>query len=160
MWGEGRLIPVVIVDASQNTDVQNLISLHQYTPPGDVNSTWAFRRFDSKYIFLKLEFLRPVNTTIYIPFGLEKYASLVSGVMISRAMYLQPFGSGSSVAEGINKPKILIEVSAEFEGWGGIQKKTLINKYKKLKYTKKEASAMADEHISRMTEIWTVHARQ
>lgn len=159
MWGEGRLIPVVIVDSSKNIDIQNLISIHQYTPPGDVNSTWALRRFDSKHIFLKLEFLRPVSTVVYIPFRLEKYSSLVSGIMVSRAMYLQPFESGDSVVKGINKPKILIEVSAEFEGWRKLQRKTLINKYKKLKYPKKESCTMADEHISRMRELWSVHAR-
>lgn len=159
MWGEGRLIPVVIADTSKHIDIQNLINVHQYSAPGDVQTTWAFKRFDDKHIFLKLEFFRPVNTIAYIPFRLEKYASLVSGVMISRAMYLQPFESGSSVSEGVNNPKILIEVSAVLESWEDVHKKTFIKKYRDLKYSKKEASALAVEHIRRMTEVWTVHAK-
>jgi len=159
LWGEGRLIPVVIVDTSGNIDIQNLINVHQHTPPGDVVSTWALRRFDSDNIYLKLEFSRPVSTTTYIPFSLEKYASLVSGIIISRAMYLQPSDSGSCVSEGINKPKILIEISAVLEGWEKLQKKSLIKKYRHLKHPKNEAIAMADEHIKRMTELWTAHTR-
>lgn len=159
-WGEGRLIPVVIVDVSNNFELRNLIDVHQHTPPGDVETTWARKRFDDKYIFLKMEFFRPVSTTIYLPFRLSGYADLVGGIIKSRAMYLQPHESGRSVSDGVNNPKILVEVAAVFEQWVDVYRKTMVKRYRALKHSKKDALNLADEHMKRAGEIWDVHVRR
>lgn len=46
-----RLIPVLILDCVKHGSFKNLINIHQNTPPGDVTSTWAFKRFYSKNMY-------------------------------------------------------------------------------------------------------------
>lgn len=158
-WGEGNLIPVIIVDTLENLDVENLISIHCDIPLGDVTTTWARQRFNSSTIYLKLEFLKPLKTTAYIPFELSKHSALLNGIIISHAMYLQTSKAGLKVSEGIDQPKILIEVASELKNWPSIYKKALVKKFKKLKYSRKDSNDLAEKQITSVNELWSKHFR-
>lgn len=153
--GEGRFIPVLILDCANKKDLYDLILIHGNTPPGDVTTTWALRRFDKKHIYLKLEFARPAVVVAYISFTLEKYAGLVEGIMKSRAVYLQPQQSGSKVIEGIDKPKIVVEVTSKLDKWPSIYCDAVETKYRKAGHGRKQAKVLAREYMSRSSELWS-----
>lgn len=110
---EGRTIPVLILDCDRHKEFLNLIYLHENSLPGDVICTWCIKRFDSQTIFLMLEFERPSMVRIMFHFDLARQALLADGIVQSRGVYLQPKESGQRVSEGINQPKILVEVHPE-----------------------------------------------
>ena len=39
--GDGRLIPLLIIDASERPDVSELVRIHKHLPPGDVICQWG-----------------------------------------------------------------------------------------------------------------------
>jgi hypothetical protein len=39
--GDGRLIPLIIVDTTDRLDLEEFIRIHQYASPGDAGSQWA-----------------------------------------------------------------------------------------------------------------------
>ena len=39
--GDGRLIPLVIIDSAERPDIEELVRVHKYLPPGDVKVQWG-----------------------------------------------------------------------------------------------------------------------
>lgn len=153
---EGRLIPVLIIDCSTHTDLYELILLHQDTPPGDVTVVWGCRRFDSKNVYLSIEFSSPLIVGIGFKFTLSKQAGLVDAIINARGVYLQPLQSGHRVLDGMGNPKIIVEIpsSATFDNWPEIHLKTAYDSYRKGGASRSQAKELAREHISRLGELW------
>ena len=107
---DGRVIPVLILDCVERPDILDIVLFHQDKPPGDVVSIWAKHFFDSSVVYLDLEFKRPTPGKIIIKFDLRKNTLLVDKIFQANAVYIQPSNFGLKVADGINKPKILVEV--------------------------------------------------
>lgn len=157
--GEGRLIPVVVVDCGEHRPLVELVQLHEHTPPGDVSSLWAKKLFDKKHIFLRLEFQRPVVTDVTLQFSLEKHLALVDGIMKSRGLYLQPSEFASRVSRGMEKPKILVEVPSTFPAWDALQLELVAKQFRRNGASRKDAKVLAREHIQSMSEIWARRMR-
>jgi len=156
-FADGRIVPVLVVDCENNKELLQLIQMHEDTPPGDVSSIWGKKMFSSRYVFLKLEFLQPMKVLATLKFDLEKQADLVDMIIFARGFFLQPRESGDSVSEGINKPKISIEIpdGTTFPvNWDKLYKSKVVKKFRKKGFLKMEAKAMADEYISRMRDVW------
>lgn len=153
---DGRIIPVLIVDCSEHPKLYELILIHEQTPPGDVTVKWGRKRFDKKSVYLSIVFHRPIATEAIFRFGLSDQAGLVDGIIHSRGVYLQPLQSGTRVIDGMNQPKIIVEIpsSATFDGWKAMHHAQAVKSYRAQGAPKKIAKALADEHLLRLSELW------
>lgn len=153
---DGRIIPVLIVDCTKHQALYELIRLHESTPPGDATLVWGRQIFNKKHVFLTIEFSRPLPTKIVLRFTLAKQAGLVDGIIQSRGVYLQPLQSGRKVLDGMDKPKLLVEVpaSATFPEWKELHRASAIRTYRDEGAPRSIAKALADEHLQRLSEIW------
>ncbi|WP_146218531.1 hypothetical protein [Pseudomonas sp. RW409] len=158
---EGRMIPALILNCEKHQNFCDLVLIHETTPPGDVIVKWGRSILDKKHAFLTLEFQQPVKCTLSIRFTLEKQAGLIDGIIKSRGAYLIPFQFCERVSEALEKPKILIEVpsSATFPGWEKLHREVVLKRYKKNGISGKNAKALANEHLSRVHELWTLRRR-
>ncbi|MFZ2406775.1 MAG: hypothetical protein WAW41_16695 [Methylobacter sp.] len=156
-FGDGRFIPVLIVDCCNHSALLDLILIHSETPPGDVVAKWGRRRFEKKHIYLTLDFKRPVETSASFCFNVAKQSILVDWIRNARGVYLQPTESGSKVSEGINSPKISVEIpsSATLPDWEEIYRDSLIKRYVKSGFSKTQAKEAAIQHLARSRELWT-----
>jgi hypothetical protein len=153
--GDGRLIPVLILDCDSRPDLYDMVLAHEDTQPGDVKITWGRELFNKRSVYLSVEFQRPVIAEAVIEFVVSKQGGLVELVLNARAFYFQPKNSGLRVIEGLDKPKILVEVppGARLKDWDSIYRNFLIKLFKKQGATKKEAIAAAAAHIERLRTI-------
>lgn len=160
-YGDGRIIPVLIVDCAEHQQLYNLILIHEVTPPGDVVVNWGHRLLEMKNVYLTLEFSQPLKTKVVLRFSLKKQAGLVDGIIKSRGVYIQPLQSASRVVDGLNKPKILVEIppTATFPSWERLHRKTVVQTYRRQGATRTEAAELADEHLMRVTELWSKRVR-
>ena len=147
-WGDSRLIPVLVLDCSNNPGVIDLIEIHKDTPPGDVISTWLIKPFSNKFAYLRLKFIMPMNLTVIIPFELSKYSNLLDGIIQNNSVYLQD-NIYQSVEDKAKKSKVLIEIpsATTFPKWEKLYLKTMTKKYKNKQNAK--------EHIADMRKIWS-----
>lgn len=155
-WGDGRLIPVLVVDCSNRPDVRDLIYAHEHLPPGDVKVTWGRRLYQKRTVFLLLEFQRPSKVTAVLEFDITEQGGLVDGVLHAHGVYLQPLESGARVVEGLNKGKILIEVpdTGFMPTWTKIYNGRLLKMFRKRGLNRAQADRATGEHIKRIREIW------
>jgi hypothetical protein len=148
--GEGRLIPVLIIDCTEHRPLHDLIAIHEETPPGDVKATWSRSAFGKKTVHLTLDFERPVATSASFVFDIDRYCGLIDWIISARGVYLQPTTSGRRASEGIDKPKILVEVppDADLPGWDRIYLKTVQRGYLQAGLSRAQAKATAAEQIA------------
>lgn len=130
--GDGRFIPMLQIDCSQNRPLFNLINLQAENQPGDVKSVWAKNRSIKSQFLLALEFIRPIEAITIIPFDINKHESLIDSIMISHGLYIQPAELADGVSEGLNKPKVLVEIpdSVVIPNWEKIYRKRIEAKMK------------------------------
>jgi len=154
-WGDGRLIPVLIVDCTNHPALHDLILIHSETPPGDVVTRWGRSIFDKKHVYLTLTFARPVATSASFCFNVTKQGGLVDLIINTRGVYLQPLTSGAKVLEGMDRPKIIVEIpsSATLPGWEDIYQRSLVKGYRKHGYSRAEAKEATTQHLARIREL-------
>lgn len=156
--GEGRMIPVMILDCQTRPDLYDLIMLHQDQPAGDVTSTWIKSLFSSDFVYLKLEFERPTPALAIIEFNLKKNAILVDGIVQSNSAYIQPNNHGSKVSEGFNRGSVLIEIPSEelpFD-WEKLYSKQLKKKFKASGLNGSAALKAAHSAIKASRALWNI----
>lgn len=153
---DGRLIPVLIVNSSKNNSLSNLIELHSDSSPGDVKSFWATNRFSDRFVFLTLIFERPAEFRMSIKFEVNKHSSLIDGVILSRAVYIQSEKSGDKLGHDIDAPKILVEIPARttFDRWDDILIKSVKKRFKREGVSRKHLNRVTSEYISTTREVW------
>lgn len=153
-----RLIPILILDCENHKELFNLIHIHQNTPPGDVVSKWGVKRLNSRHVYLDLTFLKPVEYYAVFKFDLRKQSALADGIVQARGVYLQPRESGEKVLDGINEPKILIEIppGTTLKDWDTRLAKNIVKNLKNEGLSKKESKAVAKEYLRRTREIWGI----
>lgn len=108
--GEGRLIPLVIVDASARPALEELIRVHQFTQPGDVVSQWGAINGDNERISLFLNFKRPSELDVVIEFSVNDRAPLIDQILTTKSMYLQVGKHGDRFINTQSSPRILMEI--------------------------------------------------
>jgi hypothetical protein len=159
--GEGRLIPVLILDCKNHPALHDLILIHADTPPGDAVVRWGRRMFDKKHVYLTLDFARPVATTASFCFDVSKQGGLVDWIINTRAVYLQPSASGAKVIEGLDQPKIVVEIPPEttLPGWEDIYRNSVSKTYRENGCTRAEAKEATDQHLARLRELSAMRMR-
>ena len=151
----GRLVPVLVIDCAQHPALEALVHAHAETPPGDVVCSWGWNRFSKKNVYLTLRFKHPVETTATIVFSVSQQGVLVESIINARAVYLQPLSSGSRVSEGMQKPKIIVEIpaSATFPLWGDLYRRELEDQYRSKGLARAQAKVAARNHLSLLRDV-------
>lgn len=151
--GDGKLIPVVIVDTSKRQDLLNLIRVHQESHIGDVTSTWGETK---KAMYLVLDFERPMELTVALKFHIPTQGSLVEGILNARGFYLQSRETGPTVVQGLSREKIIVEVSPETRSpnWDKIFYNSSVKSFREKGLSKRMAKKAATQHIARIREFW------
>lgn len=154
--GDGRLIPVLVIDCDMKRTLRDLIYLHEDTPPGDTKVTWGHSRFNTRYVYLILDFLRPSEVTAAFKFDVDRQGGLVDGIINACGVYLQPKESGIRVLKGLDEPKIIVEIpsSADLPNWDEIYNSRLVKQFKNRGLSRAEAKSAAREHRERLRDIW------
>lgn len=153
---DGRLIPVMILDTSENKQLEYLVKMHDQIDTADVVSIWGVGRFNNNKVSLVLFFKGPIELKVAISLQPIKHAGLIEGILTSRAVYIQPGVPGDKISHNINAPKILVEIPAKttFEKWDDIFEKTVIKKLKKEGLRGKKLKDASHDHISLIKDIW------
>ncbi|KKI48451.1 hypothetical protein XK97_04660 [Obesumbacterium proteus] len=153
---DGRLIPVMILDTRENKQLEFLVKMHSQIDTGDVISIWGVERFNNSRINLVLFFRSPIELKVAISLNSMKHAGLIEGILISKAVYIQPGSPGDKVSDNINASKILVEIPAKttFDKWDAIFEKSVIKKLKKEGLRGKNLKEASREHISLIKDIW------
>jgi hypothetical protein len=151
----GRLFPVLILDCSDHRALEDLILAHEHGPPGDVVASWGWKLFSRKTVYLSLRFDRPIETVACLAFDVASQGGIVEWIVNARGVYLQPLSSGPVVSQGMDKPKILVEVpaSATFPVWKELHRKTLEKTFMKEGLARSQARGAAQQYLARMHEI-------
>ncbi|MFV1990436.1 MAG: hypothetical protein ACC652_06815 [Acidimicrobiales bacterium] len=107
---DGKLIPVLILDADTRPELAELIRVHRHIDPGDAESQWASSRDDDDRVMLVLSFKKPMALDVIIPFSIEHQAILVESMLRSGAVYLQSGRAGDRLTNTLDDPRILVEL--------------------------------------------------
>jgi hypothetical protein len=108
--GEGRLIPLLILDTSKRPDIEDMIKVHKILPPGDVKIQWGRIRKLENTVSLFLQFQRPSEVLIILDFNVTKQGILVEQILKAKSLYLQPGRTGDRLSTTMDNPKIIVEV--------------------------------------------------
>lgn len=154
--GEGRAVPVLIIDCATRPDLRDLIVAHETQPPGDVKVSWATPRFRRSDVYLLLEFSRPARINAALSFDIAKQGTLVDGILHCYGVYLQPKEAGISVSLGIGKSKILVEVPDThfMPQWNEIYHRELAREFRRRGLARRNSRDAAKALIQNFRQIW------
>ena len=154
--GEGRMVPVLIIDCSEKVELRDLIHAHEETNTGDVTVTWGISKNDKGKVMLILEFFKPSVLEVLLQFDIAKQGGVVDSILQANAVYLQPLDSGARVIDGLEKEKILAEIpdTGFLEVWEKLYSESLTSIFKKSGLSKKEAKNAAEQHKDMLRGIW------
>lgn len=106
---DGRMVPLVIIDTTDRSDLDELVRLHSHLSPGDVSYRWGQVDHNEDQVALALRFIRPIETHAALVFSIEHKGIIVDTALSSRGIYLQPGRPGDRLKHNPHRPKILIE---------------------------------------------------
>ncbi len=163
--GDGRLIPLVIIDSAERPDIEELVRVHEHLPPGDVKVQWGDLKSAPDSIALFLKFTRPAEAFLVLNFDIVKQGGVVDQILSSRALYLQPGREGDRLSNTLHAKRILIEVPETGFGktWDGILFKHLVKDFRRKGLPKDQAKEATKGFIEEWRKIgrsrpWTSRA--
>jgi hypothetical protein len=160
---EGRLVPVIIVDAQNRPDLHDVIQAHDsFRQLGEVTVSWGRPRGSEFYnrfiVSLLIHFVRPVDTYALILFDAEKAGILVDLIISSEYFYFQAGSPGDRIGKTLDAKRILVAAPRTgFEKiWEKIYYDALVNEFRSRGLDKKASSDAAEQSISSMREMRTI----
>ncbi len=153
--GNGRMIPLIIINTANRTDIEEFVKQHEYSKSGDMSTIWG-KTHDKKYtLVLYLAAKRPSECEIILEFDLFNQWALVDLIISAQSLYLQPGRPGDRLSNKYNAPKILVEVpSKDFEKeWNKILLECLIKDLKREKFRPKDAGELSRKIIEETRKI-------
>ena len=109
--GDGRIIPLVILDTSQRSDIDAAIEAQASVHQGDVKVQWGQLPGHDHTVALYLTLQRPAEACVIVEFDLTKNQGvLVENILASRGLYIQAGRPGDRLKHDVNRPKLLAEV--------------------------------------------------
>lgn len=147
--GEGRPIPVVLLDCPARSALDDLLEIHAGLG-GDAKMTWGkpITLRSNNVIRLKFEFSKPMDVVFSISFDLEHQYGLILGILESRGVYLQRGmpGDKASTAKGNT---VMVEVpDMKFEPYFfSMMRKLIIRRNRNAGLSKAQAIAYYQDEI-------------
>jgi hypothetical protein len=158
--GEGRLIPLVILDTSLRPDLEEYIRVHQYVGVGDVKCQWGQLIGHDNTVALILSFLRPAELVGIVEFDLRRnHGVLVEQVIGTRGLYIQAGREGDRLKHDVNLPKVILEVPDTGFGkttWDKIYSRYTTAKMRERGLNRADAKRAAKEAIAELRKLGTV----
>lgn len=158
--GEGRPIPLVILDTSGRPDVEEYIRVHQYVRAGDVTCQWGQIIGHDHTVALILSFVRPSELVAIVEFDLQRnHGVLVEQVLSAKALYIQAGREGDRLKYNVNLPKVIVEVpELDFRRyWDKIYQRHLTAKMRELGLSRTDSRRAAKQAIEEMGKVTAVH---
>ncbi len=160
--GEGRLIPVLIIDTSDRPDIVDLVKILQRPPLGDVTSQWGRLHWHKKTVALILTFKRPSKVVVILEFDVTEQGILVDLILTAKALFLQPGRKGDRLSTTFDSPRILVEVpELGFKAvWDKLWPKALAKKLQKMGLRRQDVKKGASTAISFVREMEGLRMRR
>jgi hypothetical protein len=161
--GDGRMIPLLILDTSRRPDIETMILAHEHAGPGDVMSVWSIpSRFDTSHVSLILMQTKPSRCVIILKFNVADQGGVVDQIVQAQGVYIQPGRVGDRLGTTLDKGKILVEVpSKEFKSeWDRIFRKQLRKKFRKEGLSRQEAKTAADGFMKEWRQFGSIRMKQ
>ena len=159
---EGRLIPLVIIDAEVRPDIAELIRAHQHTPPGDVTCRWGQLQGSKDRVALFLHFTKPIQLSAALEFEIVRQGILVEQMLVAKCLYLQPGKPGDRISTSWKVPRILIEVpdTGFREAWDYLFERNLVADFKRRGLSRQQAKQVTKEALSKLRQFGSVRAHR
>ncbi|MBR0963374.1 hypothetical protein JQ554_04595 [Bradyrhizobium diazoefficiens] len=147
--GEGRLIPLLILDTTERPDIEEFIRIHQYVRAGDVQSQWATIEDGSGDIGLLLIFEKPVALTVLIVFDIAARGVLVDQIIRTKGLYIQAGRTGDRFIHDTERPKVILELPDTGFGraWEEIFYNSALRQFKRMGLRRSDAKTAASSYI-------------
>lgn len=148
--GDGRLLPVLIIDSSSRPDIEDMVKAHKHLGSGDADTIWLKRsKQKDEKIGLAIIITKPSRCVILLEFDILNQGSLVDLIVHSRGLYLQCGRKGDRLFSTIAEDRILVEVpSINFQQeWNKLLHDTLTRDFRKQGYKKHEAKKLSEEVV-------------
>lgn len=129
--GDGRFVPLVILDTRERPDISQLIEIQDKVPPGDVVSAWGrLLSSPSNHMALFLQFQRPIETGFTLDFDLSRQGSVIDLAMRAHAIYLQAGKPGDRLYRTLDSPRMVAELGGEMPAsqWEDLWLKAVIKR--------------------------------
>ena len=155
LFADGRLLPVIIVDCEGHQGMREAIQVHKFQSIGDISSAWGRVSKYPNSVVLFMDLLRPIATSAVVLFDVETQGILVSSILASHGIYLQPLSSGRTVSEGIDNPKIVVEVpEADFdEKWESIYRTAIRRRFRREGLRGKNLTNAVNEFLDQVDSL-------
>jgi hypothetical protein len=158
--GEGRFIPILVIETADYSFIPEFIRMHQSIDSGDTKLKWGLDSKNysrQKQVYLNITVLKPVELDFFIEFDIESQCSLVDAILQARSLILQT-GKFGDKASDLKKPKLLFEVpDLDFDReWNNIFIETLIRIFRKKGNSKKVSKRLAINRIDSIRELWKI----
>jgi hypothetical protein len=154
--GHGRTIPLLIIDTSGRSDIDDMIRAHQHFGAGDVETVWSFpSRFTNNKIQLVVPVKKPNRCTIILEFNVASQGGLIDQIVHSQGVYLQPGRPGDRLISTMDKQKLSVEVpSRDFrQVWDNVYRKALKKRFKENGLSRSKAKKAAQDFIEEWRRI-------
>lgn len=147
--GDGRLIPLLILETSERPDLEELIRVHLHLPPGDVTSQWGHVEGSDGTVHLFLIFTKPMEIVVIVEFDILRHAALVDQVLLAKALYLQGGREGDRFIHNPEAAKILLEIpdTGFQETWDEMFLKSTVKRMRAEGLSRAEAKQAAKRYI-------------
>jgi hypothetical protein len=147
--GDGRLIPLIILDTCKRHDLEELIRIHQYVCPGDVLFQWATIEDGSGRIDLLLTFEKPMAMTALIAFDMTKYSGLIDQIIRTKGLYIQAGKEGDRLRHDPERPKLILEIpdTGFSRTWDDLFYKSVVRRMRQAGLLRREAKEAASLYI-------------
>lgn len=146
--GDGRGIPLTIIDTSLRNDFEQLVKAHKQIDLGDVETAWSKPSKNIDIINLMLFFKKPSEVVLILEFDLPRKSMIVDKIVQSQALYIQLGKEGDRLGNTIDSPRILVEVQSRYfkQEWNKILR-TVIQKDLQSRGVKKKQLKEASKKI-------------
>ena len=160
--GEGRLIPLIILDTASRADVEEYIRVHQYVTTGDVTCQWGQVIGHDHTVALILSFSRPATLVVIVEFDLQRnHGFIVEQVLLTKALYIQAGREGDRLKNDLDIPKVILEVPETEFGrtfWGAFHLNYTTKKMRERGLNRADAKRAAKKVIEEMRRLSGIRA--
>ena len=154
--GDGRMLPVLILDADARPDIHEFTRMHGHSGPGDVRVRWGQMPDYKDTVMLILSFQRPVELTVIIAFELARHHGfLIEQILQTSGTYIQAGTQGDRLKHTIDTPKVLVEIpdTGFRPTWDKLYLQFTEKALRACGLDRKEAKSGAREAIAKLREI-------
>lgn len=142
---DGKHIPLVIIDTSNNEKIKNVIKCHVESESGEMVTTWGMTK-DKEYVVLVLDSVHPIVSRLCIVFNLKEQYATIDRILKTNLLYIQCGKEGDRVFTPEEPIRILVEIpNTGFEEyWVNIKEKTQKARFKELGVKNKNLDSVID----------------